>query len=179
MTDSRNPIYIQAARFSAGRASRGRGMALLYPDELTSVITPTDAWGYLAGPAIYVAVALPLFHTIGWQAVVAGSAIGRWAGSAILKRRAVRKAAAGGDGVTVIPLDLITGARTTKAAGINGWWGIRILAVTAADGTESEFRGTMEKWQAHLARALTARGRQVHTGPEGSMVTSQLTPEEG
>jgi len=26
--------------------------------------------------------------------------------------------------------------------------GIRILVVTTADGTEYEFRGTMEKWQA-------------------------------
>jgi hypothetical protein len=171
VTDSRNPIHSQAASFLPGGAGLGRGMVLLYPDELTSVIIPTDTWGYLVGPAIYVAVTLPLSHTFGWLGVVAGAAIGGWGGNFINKRRAIRKAAAGGDGVTVIPLDLITGVRTTKAPGINGWWGIRILAVTAADGTEYEFRGTMGKWQAHLARALTARGRQVHTGPDGIMVT--------
>src|SRR6266567_5524598 len=179
MTDSRNPIHSQAARFSADGASRGRGMVLLYPDELAAVITPTDTWGYLVGPAIYVAVTFPLFHTIGWLGVAAGSAIGGGAGNAILKRRAVRKAAAGGDGVTVIPLDQVTGVRTRKPAGIGGWWGFWILAVTTADGTEYEFRGIMEKWQAHLARALTARGRQVHAGPEGIAVTPLVTPEEG
>jgi hypothetical protein len=51
-------------------------MVLLYPDKLAAVITPTDTCGYLVGPAIYVAVALPLFHTIGWLGVAAGAAIG-------------------------------------------------------------------------------------------------------
>src|SRR6266567_3971883 len=103
MTDSRIPIHSQAASFLAGGASRGRGMVLLYPDKLAAVVTPTDTWGYLVGPAIYVAVTLPLFHTIGWLGIAAGSVIGGGAGNFINKRRAVRKAAAGGDGVTVIP----------------------------------------------------------------------------
>jgi hypothetical protein len=179
MTDSRIPIRSQVARFSAGGADRGRGMVLLYPDELAAVISPTDTWGYLVGPAIYLAVTFPLFHTIGWLGVAAGSMIGGGAGNVVNKRRAVRKAAAGGDGVTVIPLDLITGVRTRKPAGIGGRWGFWILAVTTADGAEYEFRGIMEKWQAHLARALTARGRQVRTAPEGITVTPLVTPEQG
>jgi hypothetical protein len=73
--------------------------------------------------------------------------------------------------VTVIPFDLITGVRTAKPQGIYGWWGIRILVVTTADGTEHEFRGTMEKWQARLADALTARGCGVHPALDGIMVT--------
>ncbi len=178
MTDSGISIRSQAARFSAGGASRGRGMVLLYPDRLAAVITPTDTFGYLVGPAIYAAVALPLFHTIGWLGIAAGSAIGGGAGNAILKRRAIRKAAAGGDGVTVIPLDQVTGVRTRKPAGIGGWWGYRVLAVTTADGVEYGFHGIMEKWQAHLARALTARGRQVHTVPEGITVALHVAGEE-
>lgn len=51
--------------------------------------------------------------------------------------------------ITAAPavLGLITGVRTGKPEGMSGWWGIRILVVTTADGTEYEFRGTMEKWQ--------------------------------
>jgi hypothetical protein len=51
--------------------------------------------------------------------------------------------------------------------------------VTTADGTEYEFRGTMEKWQAHLADALTARGCGVHPAADGIMVSPPSTWAEG
>jgi hypothetical protein len=44
---------------------------------------------------------------------------------------------------------------------------------------EYEFRGMTEKWQGHLARALTARGREVHTAVEGIAVMPRVRPEEG
>jgi hypothetical protein len=49
--------------------------------------------------------------------------------------------------------------------------------VTTADGKEYEFRGVLEKWQDRLARALTARGRQIYTVPDGIAVTPRITPE--
>ena len=179
MPDSQTPIQSQTARFLAGGAKQGEGYLLLSPDTLTAVISKVETWGYLVGPLILVAVTVPLFHKIWWLGVAVGSVIAGQAGEAINKKRAVKKAAAGGDGVTVIPLDLVTGVQTRKPAGMAGRWGVRILVVTTADGTEYEFRGTMEKWQGHLARALTARGREVHAVPDAITVTPQVMGEEG
>ena len=99
--------------------------------------------------------------------------------AAVPRRAAASKEAAGGDGVTVIPLDMITSAQTRKPAGWAGRWGVRILVVTTADGAEYQFRGTMEKWPGYLADALAARGREVHTAVEGITVMPRVTPEEG
>ena len=171
MPDSQTPIKSQSARFQFGSAKPGRGFLLLYPDRLTAVSSPVDTLGYVIGPAIFLVLSLPLSHRIGYAGVAAGSAVGGGIGNYLNKRRAVAKAAQGGDGVTVIPFDLITAVRTVKPQGMSGWWGIRILVVTTADGTEYEFRGTMEKWQARLADALTARGCGVHPALDGIMVT--------
>ena len=82
--------------------------------------------------------------------------------------------------MTVIPFDLITGVPNRETSGdarLAG--GIRILVVTTADGTEYEFRGTMQKWQASLTDALTARGCGVHPAADGIMVTPPSTWAEG
>jgi hypothetical protein len=129
-------------------------------------------------PLIFLAITIPLFHTIGWLGVAVGSVIGGQTGEAINKRRAIKKVTAGGDGVTVIPLDLITGVQTRKPAGLAGRWGTRILVVTTADGAEHEFRGMTEKWQGHLARALTARGREVYTVQDAITVMPQVMGEQ-
>jgi hypothetical protein len=179
LTESGIPIRSQSARFLFGSAKPGRGFLLLYPDRVTAVNSPADTWGYAIGPVIFLVLSLPLSHRIGYWGVAAGSAIGGWIGNDINKRRAVAKAAEGGDGVTVIPFDLITGVRTGKPRGMSGRWGIRILVVTTADGTEYEFRGTMEKWQAYLTDALTARGCGVHPAADGIMVTPPSTWAEG
>jgi len=179
MPDSQTPVQSQTASFLVGGAKQGEGYLLLYPDNLTTVISRVETWGYLVGPLIFVAITVPLFHTIGWLGVAVGSVIGGQAGEAINKRRAVKKAAAGGDGVTVIPLDVITGVQTRKPAGLAGRWGVRMLVVTTADGTEYTFRGTMEKWQGHLARALTARGREVYEVHDAITVMPQVTTGEG
>jgi hypothetical protein len=179
MPDSQTPIKSQSARFLFGSAKPGRGFLLLYPDRLTAVNSPVDTWGYVIGPVIFLVLSLPLSHRIGYAGVAAGSAIGGGIGNYLNKRRAVAKAAQGGDGVTLIPFGLITGVRTAKPQGMSGWWGIRILVVTTADGTEYEFRGTMEKWQDYLSDALTARGCGVHPAVDGIMVTPPSTWAEG
>ena len=179
MPDSQTPTKSQSARFLFGSAKSGRGFLLLYPDRMTAVNSPVDTWGYVTGPVIFLVLSLPLSHRIGYAGVAAGSAIGGWIGNYLNSRRAVTKAAQGGDGVTVIPFDLITAVRTVKPQGMPGWWGIRILVVTTADGTEHEFRGTMEKWQDYLSDALTARGCGVYPAVDGVMVAPPSTWAEG
>jgi hypothetical protein len=70
---------------------------------------------------VFAGFAVPLFHLIGWFGVVLGALMGRYAGDAYNKLQATRDAPLGGDGVTVIPLDAITGVRTLRSQGIGGW----------------------------------------------------------
>jgi hypothetical protein len=177
VTDRRNPIHSQSATLYAGGTRQGQGALLLYPDELAAVTTPAGTWGYLAGPALFLAVTIPLFRTIGWQGIVATSLIGGWAGETLARRRAARKAAAGGAGVTVIPLELITGVEARKPSKAAGWLGLRNITVTAG-GTKYEFRGTTERWMAHLTSALTEYGREVHIAAETLTVMPWATLEE-
>jgi hypothetical protein len=178
VTDRRNPTHSQSATFYIDGTKRGQGALLLYPDELAAVTTPTGTWGFLAGPALFLAVTIPLFHTIGWPGITATSLVGGWIGEALTKRRAARKAAAGGEGVTVIPLGLITGVQAAKPTKAAGWLGLRNITVTA-DGTKYEFRGTTDKWMAHLTSALTEYGREVHIAAETITVLPWATLEEG
>jgi hypothetical protein len=171
MTDSRTPIQSQLARFLVGGARQKRGYVLLHPDRLTAVVSPADIVGYLGGPMVFVGFASPLFHVIGWLGVAIGALIGRQAGDAYNKLQAIRRAAAGEDGMTVIPLDLITGVRTTKSQGFGGLWETQTLVGTTADGTEYGFHGKMAGWQTDLASALAARGRDVRATPQGITVT--------
>ena len=67
--------------------------------------------------------------------------------------------------MTVIPLDQVTSVECRKARKGANWLGMRKMTVTTADGTEYKFDGLMEQWQDHLARALTAHGRQVCIAP--------------
>src|ERR1700760_4973159 len=53
MKVSRIPIHAQAARFLVGGARGKRGYALLYPDNLTTVVSPADPVGYLGGPMVF------------------------------------------------------------------------------------------------------------------------------
>src|ERR1700757_824098 len=167
MTDSGVPIQSQTATFLAGGAKRGEGHLLLYPGNLPAVISKVETWAYLVWALIAAAIAVPLLHRIWWLGIAVGSVIGGQAGEAVNRRRAIRKGSAGGDGVTVIPLDLITSAQTRKPAGWAGRWGVRILVVTTADGTEYGFRGQMGNWQAYLTSALAMRGRAVRRTAEG------------
>src|SRR5215472_15667514 len=176
MLDIQAPIQSQSARFLVGGAKRRWGYVLLHPDQLVTVVSPTDIVGYLGGPAVFVGFGVPLFHLIGWLGVVIGALMGRQSADAYNKLQAIRRAAAEGDGVTVIPLDLITGARTTKSQGSGSFWELQTLVVTTADGTEYGFRGKMSNWQTYLASALAARGREVRATPADGMT---VTPWAG
>jgi len=81
--------------------------------------------------------------------------------------------------VMVIPLEQVTSVRTRKPTKVAGWVGLRNVTVATADGTEYEFRGTMEKWHTHLTQALTARGREVHAESENLTVLPWATLGEG
>ena len=157
MTDRKVPSRGQTATFSVNGVKRGDGMLLLYPDELTVVNTRSiGTWVYVLVPAIYLAVHFYLFHTIGWGFLAVWYAAGWWVWQGMGRRLAARKVAAGGDGVTVIPLDQVTSVECRKARKGANWLGIRKMTVTTADGTEYKFDGLMEQWHDHLARALAA-----------------------
>jgi hypothetical protein len=81
-----------------------------------------------------------------------------------------QEGAAGGDGVTRVPLDLITGLRTGKSPVPGDWWSIPVLVVTTADGAAYEFCGKVANWPAHLAGALAARGHDVRVTAGGITV---------
>ena len=49
---------------------------------------------------------------------------------------------------------------------------------TTADGTEYKFDGLMEQWHDHVARALTAHGREVYVAPETITVLPWATSGE-
>ena len=177
---SKVPARGETATFFVNGSKRGEGMLLLYPDELTAVtITTFGTWLYLSVPAVYAALAYFVFHTIGWRFLVIWLAAGWWVFQSLDRRRAARRAAAGGDCVMVIPLEQVTSVKTRKPTKAAGWMGLRNVTVSTADGTEYEFRGTMEKWHTHLTQALTARGREVHAESENLTVLPWATLGEG
>jgi hypothetical protein len=160
------PVRGQTARFSVNGTKQREGMLLLYPDKLIAVkIGSVKTWIYVLAPAVYLGVHYLLFHTIGFGLVAIWYLAAWWVWQAIDKKRAARKAAAGGDGVTVIPLDQVTSVECRKARKGANWLGIRKMTVTTADGTEYKFDGLMEQWHDHLARALTAHGCEVYVAP--------------
>ena len=126
-----------------------------------------EALGYLLGPPVLAGIAYPFVHAIGAGGAVVGVLAGGWIGELVDRRMAARRVAEAGGGVTVIPLDSITGVRTRSGGLLGG----RSLVVTTQDGTEYRFHGRLDTWQADLAAALTVRGRSVRVTPEGIMVT--------
>lgn len=91
-------------------------------------------------------------------------------GAAIAKSQAASEVAAGGDGVTVIPLDSIASIGARKSTGISGWLGGQSLLLTTANGAEYRFGVKLDRWSADLASALAARSRGVVTIPQGMAV---------
>ena len=179
MTDSKIPIRGQSATFSVNGAKRGDAVLLLYPNELTAVRTRSIGnWVYVGVPAIYLGVHYLFFHTIGFGPVAIWYVAGWWAWQALARKLAARKVAAGGDGVTAIPLDQVTSVRYRQARKAARWLGIRSMTVTTTDGTEYRFGGTMEQWRDHLARALSAHGREVYVEAETITVMPYITPGE-
>ena len=164
---SKIPAQGETATFFVNGSKRGEGMLMLYPDKLIAVVIMTfGTWIYLGGAVAYAAVAYFVLHAIGWGIIAIWLVAGWWVFQSLDKWRASRKVAAGGDGVTVIPLDQVTSVECRKAGKGANWLGIRKMTVTTADGTEYKFDGLMEQWHDHLARALTAHGREVYIAPE-------------
>ena len=175
LTESGIPIRSQSARFRVNGTGRGRGIVLLYPDKLAAVNSSAQLWGIFFGPIVLISFSHLLFHDIRELGSAAGVLAGAWIGQGIGKRLAATRVAANRDGVRLVPLDLITSVQF-KSAGIRDWLTGQVLLVTTADGSEYEFRGIMNGWQAAIAGALTVRGRDVHVTPQGIAVTPQATP---
>jgi hypothetical protein len=89
-------------------------------------------------------------------------------GAAITKRQAPKKAAAGGEGVTVIPLDAVTSVQERRAGRARGW---RLL-VTTSSAAQYTFGVKPGQWPADLASALAGRGRSVQATASGLAVMS-------
>lgn len=168
MTDA-SVIQMRSAGFRVAGKGRGQGLVLLYQDKLARVSWRAEAVGNLLGPVL-VGIAYPLLRISDYSGAIGvaiGGVAGRWLGGRVDRRTAARRVAGGGGGVTVIPLDSITGVRARS----DGFLGRRSLVVTTADGTEYRFYGRLDTWQADLAAALTVRGRPVRVTPEGITVT--------
>jgi hypothetical protein len=101
-----------------------------------------------------------------------GAGGGSRIGAAIARSQAVRKAATPGPGVTIVPLDTITGLQTRRSEGIGGRLGGQSLLVTTADGTTHRFSVRLDRWSVDLARALMARGYDVRAVPDGMTVAA-------
>jgi hypothetical protein len=166
-------IQMRSARFRVAGKGRGQGLVLLYQDKLARVSWRAEALGYFLGPPVLVGIAYPFVHAIGAGGAAVGILAGGWIGELVDRRMAARRVAEAGGGVTVIPLDSITGVHTRSGGLLGG----RSLVVTTQDGTEYRFHGRLDTWQADLAAALTVRGRSVHVTPEGIMVTPRTAED--
>jgi hypothetical protein len=172
MTASEIPLRMQTARLLGVRASRREGTLLLYPDKLAHVHSQAIRWSTSAGLITVFIVGFALADTgPGAIGALIGAGTGWMIGAAIAKGQAPRKVTAGGDGITVIPLDSIASLQARKSSGIGGRLGGQHLLVTTADGTEHVFAVKLATWAADLTSALTAHGRTVHATPHGITVT--------
>jgi hypothetical protein len=171
MTDTGTPVRRQTTRLLAGGKTRGYGTLLLYPDKLAAVSSRAVRIGIIVGVIVVFGPSLLIPPNTGPGALGAliGVGGGYLIGGAIAKSQAAAKVAAGGGNVTVIPLDSISSLETRKS---KGWLGGQHLIVTTADGAQYGFGVKLDRWSADLANALTARGCEARTTPQGMAVTS-------
>jgi hypothetical protein len=162
------PIRMHLAVLSMAR-SNVPGMLVLYPDKLAHVRSRIPSWCAGLGFAVVAVLSFMLAHS-GPGAIggLVGAGGGMAVGSAIARRQVPQKVAAGGDSVTVIPLDSITSITSRKRRRLRS----SLMVVSTLDDLEFAFRANAEQWSAHLAGALTARGRNVQTSPAGLAVLS-------
>ncbi len=171
MTNDQNPIRAQTARL-LGTGRRREGTLLLYPDKLIHVHSQAIRWATTISVVAVTIAAFALTHSgPGALGALIGAGVGWMIGSAIARHQAADKAAAGGDGITVIPLDSITSLHARKSAGIGGWLGGQHLLVTTADGAEHHLSVKLDKWAADLGSTLTAHGSTVGATPESITIT--------
>jgi hypothetical protein len=180
MTDCSKPIRSESAFFRADGSRKGKGVVLLYPDRLVSVKTYVEYVCWFVIVLILDVVAYRIFHVVAsWLVPFFGILLGGVIGRAVDRWLAPGMVAPGAGNTTIIPLDGISSLRTDRSGGLAGLFPTETVVVTTADGTEYEFRGTMEKWQDHLSDALTARGCGVYPAIDGIMVTPPSTWAEG
>lgn len=176
MTGQEIPIRMKTAQRLGVRVSQRRGTLLLYPDKLVHVHSQAIRWGIAVGVMAVTIASLALTHGgPGALGALIGYGGGWLTGAAIARRQAASRVAAGGDGITVIPLDSITNLRARRSTGIGGLLGGQHLIVTTADGTEHTFGTKLAQWATDLSSALTARGSTVRATPEGLTVTPAPT----
>jgi hypothetical protein len=171
LTDNGIPIQSSSARFRVGGIGRGQGIVLLYPDKLAAVNSSAELWGIFLGSIVLGAISRFLFHDAQGLGSAVGVLAGGWIGQGIGKWLAARRATANRDGVRLIPLDQIASVQFRKSTGFRAWLIGQTLLVTTADGTEHQFRGRLDGWQAALAGVLTVSGRDVQVTPRGITVT--------
>ena len=169
MTDSGTPVRKQMTQLLIGGKTRGYATLLLYPDKLAAVSSSVVRFTTPAGlvVAFILAIFIPPHTGPGALGALIGAGGGYLIGAAIAKSQAAAKVAAGGDDVTVIPLDSITSLEMRKS---RRWLGRQHLVVTTADGAQYGFSVKLDRWSADLANALTARGCEVHTASRGMTV---------
>ena len=171
MTDGEIPLRMQTARLLGVKAGQREGTLLLYRDKLAHVSSPAIRWCTSAGVVAVFIIGFALARTgPGALGALIGAGVGWMTGTAIAKSKAPGEVAAGGDGVTVIPLDSITSLKAGKPTGIGGWLRRQSLVVTTANGVEYRFGAKPASWLADLASALTARGSGVRAIPQGIAV---------
>ena len=170
MNGSETPVRRQTTRLLAGGKTRGYGTLLLYPDKLAAVSSGAVRIGMLVGfIVVFVTTSLIPPHTgPGALGGLIGAGGGYLIGGAIARSQAAAKVAAGGDNITIIPLESITGLQARES---RGWLAGQHLSVMTAGGAEYEFGVKLDQWSADLAGALAARGREVRTTPGGMAVT--------
>jgi hypothetical protein len=170
MTGSETPVRRQTARLLMGKATQGYGTLLLYPDKLAAVRSGAVRAGWVVGfVVVFVpSLLLPPHTGPGALGALIGVGGGYLIGGAIAKSQADAKVAAGAGNVTVIPLDSITSLEARRS---KRWLGGQNLIVTTADGAQYGFGVKLDRWSADLANALTARGCEVRTTPQGLAVT--------
>jgi hypothetical protein len=167
MAEIETPIRMDLAVLKTSRGNL-RGTLILHPDKLTHVRSRVPYWSTFLGAAIVGVLSLVLFHAApGTAAAVVGARGGLAIGGAVARRQAPAKAAAGGTGVTVVPLDSITTVTTRKGS---GWLRIGRLVVSTLSGPEYNFRLNPAQWLVDLAGALAARGHSVQDAPDGLAV---------
>src|SRR5215831_6285885 len=119
MTGSGTPVRRQTTRLLTGGKARGYATLLLYPDKLaavsSSVVRLTTPAGLVV--AFILAIFIPPHTGPGALGALIGAGGGYLIGTAIARSQAAAKVAAGGDNVTIIPLESITSLQARKSRG--------------------------------------------------------------
>jgi hypothetical protein len=143
-------------------------------------------WGYVVGPIVVAAVAIPIVRITGaWPELYGallgalGVMLGGAAGRAVDRGLAAKAVAEAAQGATIIPLDMVASLQTFRPTRLGSLFRGETLVVTTADGTEYGFRGRTGYLQNDIAGALAGLGREVRGTTTGLAVNSRALNGEG